>query len=58
IFTKHGNWQLQLIPNVGNCNWKKTGLWFSPVQSYTGPANTNQYKRGAPLCLASYLING
>jgi hypothetical protein len=19
---------------VGNCNWKKTGLWFSPVQSY------------------------
>ncbi|KIJ99890.1 hypothetical protein K443DRAFT_69073, partial [Laccaria amethystina LaAM-08-1] len=41
IFTKHGNWQLQLIPNVGNCNWKKTGLWFSPVQSYTGPANTN-----------------
>jgi hypothetical protein len=31
---KHGNWQLQLIPNVGNCNWKKTGLWFSLVQSY------------------------
>ncbi|KIJ96137.1 hypothetical protein K443DRAFT_74042, partial [Laccaria amethystina LaAM-08-1] len=25
---------------TGNCNWKKTGLWFSPVQSYTGPANT------------------
>ncbi|KIK00358.1 hypothetical protein K443DRAFT_100536, partial [Laccaria amethystina LaAM-08-1] len=40
IFTKHGNWQLQLIPNVGNCNWKKNGLWFSPVQCYTGPANT------------------
>jgi len=19
---------------VGNCNWKKTGLWFGPVQSY------------------------
>jgi hypothetical protein len=19
---------------VGNCKWKKTGLWFSPVQSY------------------------
>jgi hypothetical protein len=31
---KHSNWQLQLIPNVGNCNWKKTGLCFSPVQSY------------------------
>ncbi|KIJ99456.1 hypothetical protein K443DRAFT_102204, partial [Laccaria amethystina LaAM-08-1] len=38
---KHGNWQLQLIPNVGNCNWKKTRLWFSPVQSYAGPANTS-----------------
>ncbi|KIK04897.1 hypothetical protein K443DRAFT_92244, partial [Laccaria amethystina LaAM-08-1] len=43
IFTKHGNWQLQLqlITNMGNCNWKKTGLWFNPVHSYTGPANTS-----------------
>ncbi|EDR01937.1 uncharacterized protein LACBIDRAFT_332757 [Laccaria bicolor S238N-H82] len=34
IFTK--TWQLAtgLTTNVGNCNWKKTGPWFSPVQSY------------------------
>ena len=24
----------ELTPNVGNCNWKKARLWFSPVQSY------------------------
>ncbi|EDR12673.1 uncharacterized protein LACBIDRAFT_323311 [Laccaria bicolor S238N-H82] len=40
IFTK--TWQLAtgLITNVGNWQLEKTGLWFSPVQSYTGPANT------------------
>ncbi|KIK00998.1 hypothetical protein K443DRAFT_99374, partial [Laccaria amethystina LaAM-08-1] len=34
IFTKHCNWQLQLIPNVGIVFAGPTGLWFSPVQSY------------------------
>ncbi|EDR09810.1 uncharacterized protein LACBIDRAFT_325629 [Laccaria bicolor S238N-H82] len=40
IFTK--TWQLAtgLITNVGNWQLEKTRLWFSPVQSYTGPANT------------------